>query len=533
MWQQMAAVAWAQFRITRNHLPRTNAGTILSWLALAVWYGMYAAGAAFLAAKIPVTKVDDLSRSLPVGLLAVFLFWQIIPLFTLSSGWSLELNKLQMYPISDGALFGLETVLRVTSAPEMIIVLTGIAVGLWRHTAVPFWAPFTLLLFIAFNLFVQLAIRDLILHSFERNRFRELFAVIVLGLAILPQMLLRTGLGQKFLPHFLAIGRTNLAPWKQAAALSTGRASITDFALVLGWTAGAFLLARWIFGRTLTAEESFQTRSANQNAATGESIWATWPSRIWRDPLAALVEKELRSLVRMPRFRVIFGMACLLGFAAFAPATRHAHTAPNNFFRQNLIPAVNLYGVLLLSDMLLLNALGFDRSAAQTYFVTPLSLDTVLKAKNIAAVLCIAAQNLLILFISALVRIPPNAVNIMAGLLATAVVTTFLLITGNFTSLAIARPIDPKQTFKKQAGAKMQLWLLGCSLGLFVLVGFAFLARYAFKSDVALIGVLTFEFLVGVLVYRLALESAVARGIRRREEIVQALSRSASPMSVG
>src|SRR5579884_2233828 len=95
MWQQMAAVAWAQFRIMRNHLPRTNVGTIFSWLALAIWYGIYAAGAVFLAAKIPVTTMDDLARNLPVGLLAVFLFWQIIPLFTLSSGWSLELNKLR------------------------------------------------------------------------------------------------------------------------------------------------------------------------------------------------------------------------------------------------------------------------------------------------------------------------------------------------------------------------------------------------------------------------------------------------------
>ena len=32
MWSQISAIAFAQFRIMRNHLPRTNVGSVLMWL---------------------------------------------------------------------------------------------------------------------------------------------------------------------------------------------------------------------------------------------------------------------------------------------------------------------------------------------------------------------------------------------------------------------------------------------------------------------------------------------------------------------
>jgi ABC-2 type transport system permease protein len=217
----------------------------------------------------------------------------------------------------------------------------------------------------------------------------------------------------------------------------------------------------------------------------------------------------------------------------FLPAALNGRDRPATFMRQNLLPVVNLYGLLLLSDALLLNALGFDRGAAQAYFVTPISLETVLKAKNLTAIVFIVLQSAIILCISTIARVPISKSSIISGLLASTVVTVYLLSAGNYTSLAMPRSLDPRQTFKKQAGAKMQIWLLGCSLGLFVLVGFAFLARYAFQSDWALFGVLTVELIIGLFLYHLGLQSAVERGMHRREEIVQTLSRSGSPMNMG
>ncbi|HEX4167584.1 MAG TPA: hypothetical protein VHZ55_19120 [Bryobacteraceae bacterium] len=534
MWQQILAITWAQFRTSRNHLPRTSFGTALGWFLLSLWYGLYAGLALFLAFRIPEMPLSDLARWLPTGLLGVFLFWQIIPLLTLSSGWSLQLNKLQIYPINDGTLFTIETILRVTSAPEMIIVLAGGLIGLLRHPHVPSLAPWLLLLFVPLNLFTQLGVRDLILHSFERNRFRELFAVVAISLGVLPQLLLRTSLGRSLRPYFFAVAGNGAAPWHEIASLSLGRYRILDIVLLLAWCAISFLFARWTFGKSLVADDSFQASSQPADQAAGRRRFSlsSWPTHVFSDPLAALIQKELRSLLRMPKFRVVFGMACVLGMAVFVPMTLNGNDPEYGFMRNNLLPFVNLYGLLLLSDTLLLNAFGLDRGAAQMYFLAPVSLYSVLMAKNIAAVTFVALQSAVVLLVAAIARAPLTKMAVGSALLASAVVTVFLLITGNTTSLAAARPIDPKQTFKKQAGAKMQLWLLGCSIGMFVLVGFAYLARYAFQSDWVLLAVLVFELIVGLIIYRLGLESAVKRGERDRETIVQLLSKSPSPVSL-
>ena len=125
--------------------------------------------------------------------------------------------------------------------------------------------------------------------------------------------------------------------------------------------------------------------------------------------------------------------------------------------------------------------------------------------------------------------------NIVAGFLASAVATIHLMWAGNLLSVMMPRPVDPSSTMRKQGASKGQLWILLCTVGMAVLVGFAYLARWAFDSDWALLGVLAFEFIIGYVVYRVALDSAVARGISQRERIIDALSKTVSPIggSVG
>ena len=534
MWQQVRAITWAQFRTMRNHLPRTNVGTVLMWLLTALWYSLFAAAAVLFAIAIPQTPLADLRQWLPVGLLAVFLYWQIIPLFTLSSGWSLQLNKLKVYPVSTAALFGIEVLLRITSSPEMILLVLGTVAGLLRHPGIPFWSACAPLLFIPLNLFLQLALRDLILHSFERNRFREIFAILLISIAVIPQLVLRSGYGEQTRGYFFRASNYPATPWRDVASLSLGRPSALDLLLLCAWTALSYLLARAMFRKSLREDDSFRTASPGdlKEIRVRRSL-ASWPSRVVRDPLAALLQKELQSLVRMPRFRVLFGMACIFSVVVFIPVTLRRGDPGAGWMSQNFLPVVNLYGLLLLSDALLLNAFGLDRGAAQLYFVTPVPLETVIRAKNLTAIVFVVLQTIAVLLVVTLVRARFTPYSVVAGMAASAVVTVFLLSVGNFTSLNGPRPVDPRQTFKKQGGAKMQLWLLSCSLGMFLLIGFAFLARYAFHSDWVLLALLAFEFVIGLVIYKFSTASAVQKGLRERERIVEALSKSGSPVSLG
>ena len=453
MWQQILAIAWAQFRISRNHLPRTGFGTVMSWLLLLLWYGLYAALALFLAVKLPDTPLPEIARWLPSGLLAVFLFWQVIPLFTLSSGWSLQLNKLQIYPVRQSTLFGIETFLRITSAPEMIIVLLGAAAGLLGHPQVPGWAPFVLFLFIPLNLFLQLAVRDLVLHAFERNRFRELFAVLVVSVGILPQLLLRTSLGPRLKPYFFATAGSHFTPWSETASLSLGHFAARDVALLLAWTAASYLFARWMFQKGLVTDDSFQSAGfvSRKHQGATHSVWSRWPSRFFGDPMAALLQKEMQSLARMPKFRVLFGMSCILGIVVFVPAALNGQDPTSNFMRHNLIPVVNVYGLLLLSDTLLFETLfGLDREAAQNVLRhARFTLDRSAGQERGGDCVSSLLQSTVILLVATLARAPITAMSVLSGVLASAVVTVFLLVAGNLTSLAMPRPIDPRQTFKK------------------------------------------------------------------------------------
>jgi ABC-2 type transport system permease protein len=538
MTQQILAIIWAQFRITRNHLPRTTFGAVLMWFLTGLWYAMFVAIAVSAAVGIPYLPMQTLRLALPISLLALFLYNQTIPLFTLSTGWALQINKLQVYPIRDSALFSLEVLLRVTSAPETILVLLGGVVGLARRSDVPAIAALCLLLFIPLNLFLQLAAREFVTHAFARNRFREIITIFFVSIGVLPQLLIRTGLGVKLKPYFLLFANGHGTPWQATAALSLGQGSLLNFALLAAWTVLTFALARWQFANGLTQDDSFRGGAPGSTALSKKEVSGSILDSfgdLFQDPIAALVQKELRSLVRMPRVRVMFGMACIFSAVIFLPIVMgEGGRSSASFFKRDFFPFVNLYALLILADVLLLNIFGTDRGAAQLYFLSPTPLASIIKAKNLVAWFFILLQNLLVAAVTPFFT-HISLVALLAGFLASAVATIHLMWAGNLLSVMMPRPIDPSSTMRKQGNAKIQLWILLCTLGMAVLVGLGYLARWAVGSEWALLSVLVFEFLIGYVIYRVALDSAVERGIAERERIIDALSKTSSPIggSVG
>jgi ABC-2 type transport system permease protein len=531
MWR---AIVWAQFRILRNRFPRTGFGSVLMAFVSLLWQGLFAGFGVFLAVSIPGLSLPFLEQWLPAGLLLAFLYWQTVPLLTLSAGWSLQLGKLQIYPVSHDALFGIEVLLRLSSSPEVILVLTGALIGLARHTSVPTVAPFCLLLFIPFNLLLQLAVRDFVGYAFDRSRFRELFSVLAIAIGVVPQLLLRTGVAYKLKPQLLFLSHGAAAPWGEVAALSLGHFAPLSLAPLAVWTLLAYVLARTQFRRGLVREDRFRGGSVSTKQRARSGALPGLLSRFFPDPMAALVQRELQSLARMPRFRVVFGMACIFGVLVFIPAAlRDGARGGSGFMSDNFLPIVNLYGLLLLSDVLLLNVFGLDRQAAQLFFAAPVRLETVLRAKNVAALCFVALETVGVLIFVLLLRIHLSPFSVAGGIAISVVVSIFLVSAGNFTSVSMPRPIDPSSTFRKQAGSRMQLWLLFSSLGMLVLVAFPFLARWAFEKDWPFFAVLLVELGIGAVFYKVALDSAVERGMRDRERIVQALSKGASVMDLG
>jgi ABC-2 type transport system permease protein len=507
----------------------------LSWILATIWYGLYTGAGIALALLLPEASLEQLKTIVPVGLLGVMCFWQILPIATMSSGWSLQLSKLQVYPIKTSALFTIEIILRLTTAPEMILVMLGATVGLLRHPHIPAAAALLLLLYIPMNLFLSLALREVLLRSVRNKRFRELRGILVIAFAVTPQLLLRTQLGPALKPYFMKAAFGSGTPWYELGVLSLGSFSPVAIGLTFVWILLFYWFAQRQFAHSLLMEEGpIGTAPAKASRSGRRSVvdgLLDLPNRLARDPMAALLQKEFRSLLRMPRFRVIFGMSCIFSVLVFIPMILRGSEV--GFINNNFLPMVSMYGLLILGEVLLFNVFGFDRNAGQVYFVTPVPLDAVLKAKNLVAAVFILLQNLSVVLVAAILRVHISPVTVAESIAVTAVVAIFLMGIGNLTSVTMARPVDPNQTFRKQTGGKMQIWLLLGFLGLGVPIGLAFLARWAMRSDWAFFGVLAIDFSIGVIVYRMATESALQRVTRNCERIVDALSKGSDPIGLG
>src|SRR5262245_19989041 len=118
------AILWAQWRTSHNAMRRSGGG--IGWTAVvgALWYGLWTIGAWFvMRVAMQASNTELVRQALPAGLLLVFLYWQVVPLQLAATGASLDLRKLQAYPIPFAQLFGIEVLLRVTAGIEMFIIL--------------------------------------------------------------------------------------------------------------------------------------------------------------------------------------------------------------------------------------------------------------------------------------------------------------------------------------------------------------------------------------------------------------------------
>lgn len=532
MWDQFKVIGWAQYRSLRNRLPRTNFGAAVMVALMGLWYLFWAGLSGVAGFAFSTLPTSTVARALPILLLGAMLFWQWLPILTMAGGWSLQFKKLQAFPISGNTLFWIESGLRLTSAPEMVLITLGVALGLMRNPALTTWGALLILLYVPLNLFLTLAIRETLLVSFHRSRFRELLSVSLVVVAVLPQFLMRTAAGEALKPLAKLILNASWTPWQLFTNVALDRHMAQSLLGAIAWTALIGVIARFQFGRALLNEETPRS-DASQNAKRHPLMDGMVAlANLCRDPVGALVEREIRSLLRMPRFRVIFGMACVLGLLAFFPMAFGKDAPGMSWVRENFLSVVDLYGLLLMADSLVWNAFGFDRGAAQFWFLNAPGLRLALAAKNVAAIIFIGLQNLLVLVITLSFRLQLTAFNVVSAILASVVMTLYFLAIGNLSSVTIPRAVDPSQTMRKQAGGKLQLWLLASTVGMVALVGFAYFARWAFGADWAAEAVFGLEFVIGIVVYRVAMDSAVARGMRDRERILELLAKDTAPVSM-
>lgn len=532
----LKAIVWAQTRISRNFFLRANKGGLaLKWLMAMMWYGVWllgAAGVAFLVSgRVPLTVVE---RALPGALFLIGFFWQLFPIILASQGAFLDMRKLLVYPIPDSQLFLLETVLRVTTAFEMIIVCGGLIAGLLLNPEMPFWSPFPILVFMTLNLLLATGIKSLLERLVRKKGVRELMMVVFLGIILLPQFF-AAGLEGGALPRlqFLQrfIGVLQVMPWSAAASLALGKFSGLAVASLIVTTALAFIFARAQFARSLQLEED--SGSARQKAVSTEETWfdrvSRWPSLVLLDPVAVLVEKDIRTLSRAPRFRLIFLMASAVGAVVWLPQVMRSR---DGWLAHNYLTMATLYGMLVLGEVLYWNVFGFERASSQLWFVTPVRFGAVLRAKNLVAVLYTLLSMTVLSAIASTLPAGVGVPQVADAFAAASVLLVCVMAAGNLTSVYMPRPIDAAQAWRNRSG-KTQFLLVFAYPLLTIPIGLAQLARWATENYWAYHAVLAVAFLIALCFYTVATETAEEAAELRKERIVAALSHQDGPVSVG
>ena len=528
------AIVWAQFRTLRNFYSRGNVGSLVFTVVMSVvWYGMCAAGAFLVAVFLSDPARREVSqRLLPGGLLITFLYWQVVPIILTATGASLDMKRLAVYPVTHSQLFLLEVLLRLTTGLEMVIVLAGATVGLLLNPEIPKWAPLGFLPFIAMNLLLAAGLRDLLGRLLARKRVREIAVFALVLLMALPQLLLLGGVGSK-LRAWMPRVEVRWWPWSVTGRIAAGQPEWSDWFLLLGWTALAYAFGRWQFDRGFRFDADAARASDSRPGRTGawvESIYRI-PSLLFPDPLGALVEKEVRFLSRAPRFRLVFLMGFSFGLLIWLPLAFGSGLGSQSMMADNFLTFVTVYALMLLGEVTFWNAFGFDRSAVQVYFVTPVKVSTVMVAKNITAAVFVLLEITAVAMVCMALRMPVTMGKLGESYAVTLVLALYLMAIGNIGSTYYPRPVNPAQSWRAGAAGRFQALLLLIYPVVSLPIALAYLARFAFESDWAFYVVLLFAAALGGTIYWVAMDSAVSAADERKEKLVATLSQGDGPVS--
>ena len=535
------AIVWAQWKSVRLlRFGGGRGGAIFSALTSFLWYGVWAVAAVGLGSFTadPGSR-RDIERLFPAILIFVILYWQLAPILVASLGAALDLRKLLVYPVPIENLFWIEVMLRVTTGLEMLLLLAGATVGLIRNPAFGGWARTPrivapLLMFVVFNLLLAAGLRSLIERILGQKRLREALVVLFVMIGAVPQLLIVTGVPRSTLRRVFMEHSNTLWPWVAAAQISLDGPAALAWAALAAWTAAAYFFGRWQFESNLRFDVQ-AAQATTLSAALAQDSWRAklfrLPSALLPDPIGAIVEKELRTLSRTPRFRLVFIMGFTFGLVVWLPLIFGRGVQRHSAAAENFLTLVCLYALALLGQVTYWNAFGFDRSAVQAYYAWPVPISRVLVGKNLAAAVFVFLEMLAVTAACLLLRMQPSPNKILEAYLVTPVVAVYLLAAGNLGSVHLPRALNPERVAHGGSAGRSQAIMLFVYPLALLPVFLAYAARYAFDSEVAFYVLLAFAAGLGAVVYWFALESAVSAAERRKEQIITELTRNEGPVS--
>jgi ABC-2 type transport system permease protein len=514
----------------------TRRGALLSFLTGTIWYGVWLLIAIYIYRYLSTATAEGLRQFVPLALMGVCVYWQAMPIVSASMGSSLDMRKLRIYPVSHGKLFQVEVMLRLTTGVEMLMVLTAIVTALFRNPDTSGWYVLLAIpIYILFNLLFASGTRSLLERLLSKRRVREALVFLLFMLWMVPRFLFLSGRRPESVRGWNRAIESLAWPWTAAGMTALGVHVAPALLYLTAWTCLAAWFGRSQFERSLR----FDTIAAQATALgpgksrLGGFLDAVYrvPSMLLGDPVGAIVEKELRSLARTPRYRMVFVMGFSFGLMVWLPLIMGGRADRHTELSAHFLTVVCVYALTLLGQVSYWNAFGFDRSAAQFYFLTPQPLRATFIGKNVASLMFIYLEVAILAAITMAFRVSFGLPQVFETLLVVGVCALYMLSMGNIASVQYPRGLNPTKVSQGGASSRFQALVFLLYPLTLLPVALAYLARYAFQSGLAFYAMLAFAGVIGGVVYWIAMDSAVTTAIRRREEIIQELSGAEGPIT--
>ncbi len=454
---QLRAIALLRWQIFKNSL-RTMRGRLegISWIFIGFWFAALGLGGAFGIAFGSSWMVSHgRSDLLAVLFWPVFIFWICFPLVATAFTEVFDSSNLLRYPLRYSSFFLVNLVYGSLDGGTVVglLWLAGAAVGI--SIAQPSCAPWVLLALAVFglaNIFVVRALFAWIERWLAQRKTREImgivFFLIIIGVQFIGPLTRRAHMQhfqlpsyvsqaievQKFLPAGLvagAIGGSVRSQWSFAGA---------SF-LLLALYAVAFCFLFHVRLRGQYAGESFsETISREKASASKVETQSGWALPGLSGQIASIMEKEARYLSRSGPmlFALIMPIVVLLLFHMGGNGGRQSAITHN----PNLaFPIGAAYSLLLLTN-LIYNNFGADGMGVQFFFLAPVTIRSVVIAKNLVHGGVLALEMFIVFLATYLMYGPPSPDVVAATLVGVLFAIPLDFCVGNLLSLYSPKKYD-------------------------------------------------------------------------------------------
>jgi len=539
--EQIGLVAGLRWRILRNGLRKKhNQWDLVGMIFAGVFAALFVLGICFAFFFGAYSFLSGGHESWIAFLYwGIFLFWQLVPIFTAGFGAGFEFRTLLRFPLSlrafylIGLAYGLSDFAAVASSCWLIAMIIGAAV------ANPSVLPAMLLisaLFLLMNITLERMIGSWIERVLARRRSREIFFAVFILFAVSVQflnpLLQRYGRSAqpwvKQLLPYLSVFPPSLAG--QAIAGAAQGKSLDVLLGVAGISAYALLFSMFLWMRFATqyrGEELSETaapvravvRPVSRTAGQSDGL------RLLTPQVAAVLRKEFRYLTRnsfafflliMPP---VFVLLFTTQFAGKHPTATKLAVSTEFFF-----PGMMAYLILILMAPAY-NSFAYDGKGIQTFFTSPLSFREVFLGKNLLQAGMLAFElSLSMAAFSYLVGLP--SLPVLAATLAAIVFNvTGQLAIANWSSLCFPRKLN----FGQMRGQRQSGMAVLVSFGTQILLGgisapILFMSRWTGDKWLPM-EVFAFLAAAAIAGYSSSLNPLAVLAEKKKETLIDALSR--------